>query len=319
MQFSSFLKYFPPPKFLNPVRIGISFSDLSIKAIIFEKGSFGPVVKSIMVPLNPGIIKEGVILKEEDLVNKLLEVRNNFGSSFVSFTIPDEITYIFKTSVPVVNGRDATESIAFSIEENVPISLSDTIFDFVPTEVRRTDTGYEASFVVSACVKKEVEKIISSLERAGFDTLCGIPESQAVANSVVPKGSDGFSCIVHVRDNRVGMYLVNKNIVTFATIRTLSSLDYDTQIADEYEKFSEYYNKYGDLKGTPIKSIFVCGEFDYAKKVVSIISKNQSLSGKVTLSNIWSNTSSLKGEIPNLPYDKSLSFAGSVGAAVTKI
>ncbi len=319
MQLSSLLKYFPLPKFINPIRIGISFSDLSIKAIIFEKGSFGPVVKSMLVPLEQGIIKEGVVLKEDALVKKLGEVKENFNSSFVSFTIPDEITYIFNTSVPVIQGKDATEALAFSIEENVPLSLSDTLFDFTPISVRQTETGHEGSFIVSACVKNEVEKIVSCLEAAGFDSLCAIPESQAIANSIIPKDREGFSCIVHVRDNRVGMYLVNKNIVDFATIRTLAPIDYEKQIADEYEKFAEYYNKYGDSKGSVINSVFVCGEFDYAKKALSVITERKDLSGKVLLSNIWSNILSSKDDMPTLPYEKSLSFAGSVGAAITEI
>lgn len=318
MKLDSFLKYFPPPRFVDPLKIGISFSDLSIKAVLFEKGSFGPVVKSIMVPLEEGIIKEGLIIKQDELVKKLKEVKEKIDSPFVCFTIPDEVTYIFTATVPVVEGKDATESVAFSIEENVPISLSDAIFDFVPISVKQNENGHEGSFVVTACVKNEVEKIVSSLEASGFVPVCGVHESQAVANAVVPKNSDGFSCVVHVRDNRVGMYLVNKNIVTFATIRILSPLDYEKQIKDEYEKFQEYYNKYGDSNGLTIKNIFVCGEFEYAKRAVSGISAMVNANTKVTLANIWTNSLSLHENTPNLPYEKSLSFAGSIGATLNK-
>ena len=319
MSLSSLLKYFPPPKFIDPVKVGISFSDLSIKAVLFEKGSFGPAVKSLMIPLEQGIIKEGLILKPEELVKKLKEVKEKINSPFISFTIPDEVTYIFSSSVPISQGKDATESIAFSIEENVPISLSDTVFDFIPIGVKQIDSGYEGSFIVAACVRVEVEKIINSLERAGFDVVCGIPESQAVVNAVIPKNSEGFSCVVHIRDNRVGMYLVNKNVVTFATIRSLSPEDYENQVADEYEKFDEYYNKYGDSKGSTIKNVFVCGEFEYAKRAVSIISSKCQPSIKVVLANIWSNSLSLHESTPNLPYEKSLSFAGSVGATIDNL
>lgn len=318
MKFDSLLKYFPPPKFIDPVKIGISFSDLSIKAVLFEKGSFGPAVKSIMIPLEQGIIKEGLILKQDDLVRKLREVKEKINSPFVCFTIPDEVTYIFSSSVPVTQGKDASESVAFSIEENVPISLADTVFDFVPISVKQTDNGHEGNFVVAACLRTEVEKIVNSLEASGFIPVCGIPESQAVANAVVSINSEGFSCVVHVRDNRVGMYLVNKNIVTFATIRSLSSLEYEKQIKDEYEKFQEYYNKYGDSKGLVIKNIFICGEFEYAKRAVSIILSMVNNDTKVVLANIWSNSLSLHENTPNLPYEKSLSFAGSVGATLNK-
>lgn len=318
MKFDSFLKYFPPPKFVNPVKVGMSFSDLSIKAVVFENGSFGPVVKSIMVPLEPGVIKDGLIIKQDELIDKLKEVKEKLGSSFVCFTIPDEVTYIFNASLPVVHGKEATEAIAFSIEENVPISLSDAAFDFVPMSVKKTEESYEGSFVVAACVKSEVEKIVLSLQSAGFTPLCGMPESQAVVNSVVPLGSDGFSCVVHVRDNRVGMYLVNKNIVSFANIRSLSKENYSSEIKDEYEKFEEYYQKYGGSNGLKIKEVLICGEFEYAKMAVASILSKAHPDTKVSLANIWTNTFSLQKNTPNLPYERSLSFAGSVGATLNK-
>lgn len=315
MNISSFLKYFPLPKFISPTRVGISFSDLSVKAVFFENGSFGSNIKSLILPLDPGVIKEGIIIEKDILTEKLKEIKQKIEVSFVSFAIPDEITYIFNCIVPVVEGRDATESIAFSIEENIPISLADAVFDFVPISVRIGENGYEGNFIVNACTRKEVLNYIEVLEDAGFIVLGALPESQSVANVVVPKGISGFSTIVHIRDNRVGIYLVNGGIVTFVTIRALTQDAYEKEVIDEYDKFKEYYSKYGGSKDVLIKNLFVCGEFEYAKRAVSIISKNYP-GISVSLANIWHNLLSLHEETPNLPYDKSLSFAGSIGATL---
>src|SRR3989344_5516082 len=186
MQFKFLSKYFPPPQFLKPSHIGVSFSDFNIKAISFDKTSAKPLLKSEIVPIEKGSIVAGNIVDMEEIVKKLSVVRKNLNSQFVFFA-----------SVLVGSKGDATESVAFVIEENVPLSLSDTVFDFVPTKIVRSDLEYNASVVVAACVKKELEKFIEAFHRAGFEPIGCIHESQAIANALVPTNFSGTLSIVH--------------------------------------------------------------------------------------------------------------------------
>ena len=148
---SGFLsKYFPPEKFLKPSYIGVSFSDFNIKAISFGKTPTDIFLKSIITPFEKGSVVAGSIVKMDDVVKKLSAIRKNFDSPFVFFTVPDELTYLFSTSVLVTAGGNAMESVAFVIEENVPLSLSDTVFDFTPTKIIQSELEYSASVVVAA-------------------------------------------------------------------------------------------------------------------------------------------------------------------------
>jgi hypothetical protein len=319
MRFGFLSKYFPPEKFLKPSCIGISFSDSNIKAILFDKNPQNPILKSAIMPLERGSIVDGKIVNAGEVVKKLGVMRKDFDLPFVFFTVPDELTYVFETSILVGAGGNATESVAFVIEENVPLSLSDAVFDFVPTKIVRSDLEYTASVVVAACVKKEVEKFIEVLRGSGFEPIGCIHESQAIANALMQKNSSETLCVVHARENRVGIYLVKNNLVIFSTLRSITGGDYAGQFLDEYRKFLEYCLKYGENQNQPIKSVLVCGEFEYGKKVVEAIAGVKDGVNIVKLSNVWTNVFEIDKHQPDIPYETSLSFAGPIGAALSEI
>lgn len=318
MKFGYLSKYFPPPQFLKPPHIGISFSDTSIKAILFEKKSTGPRFKSAIISIEKGSVVDGSIVNMEEVVKKLSIIRKNFGSSFVFFTVPDELSYVFSASIPT-SGGDLTEAVAFIIEENVPLSLNETVFDFVPTQIIKSDSEYNASVVVTACVKKEVERSTEAFHKAGFEPIGCIHESQAIAKAVIPRNFFGAFCIVHARENRIGIHLIKNGIVHFSTIRTVLDNDYKREFLDEYEKFLGYCLKYNTNQDQPIKSIFVCGEFEDAQKVVEAIDNSANLIKNIKLSNVWTNVFEIDKHSPDIPFEKSLSFAGSIGAALLDI
>ena len=310
-------KYFPTPRFINPPRIGLAFSDLSIKAVKFGGGASKFPIKNIRIPLESGIIVAGSVVKPEELAKKLAKVREKLGSPYVSFTIPDELTYIFNTNVPVILGHDATESIAFTIEENVPLSLADTIFDFVPLSIKHNGTEHEAKVLVVACVKKEVEKMVDTLRQAELEPMSCLPESQAIANAIISKNAKGTSCIAHIRENRVGIYLVKEGMVHFSTLRSITGGDYSREFLDEYARFLEYWYKYDNAVDHKVETLFVCGDFDYAKQIVVAVTDSNLYKEKAVLSNVWNNIFAIDKHTPQVSYEESLSFAGSIGAATS--
>lgn len=320
MEFKFLYKYFPPPRFLKPSHIGISLTDSSIKAVAFNGPLPNPDLKSIVVPMEKGVITGGNINNIPEVIKGLSAIRESLNSHFVLFTIPDELAYIFSVSIPVVKGSNATESVAFTIEENVPFSLADTVFDFIPLKVGASENEYKASVVVAACVKREVEKFTEVFHKSGFDPVGCIPESQAVTNAIIPKNFEGISYIIHPSENRVGIYLVCDNTVCFSTLRSILDGDYKKQFMDEYTRFVEYALKYsqGENAGT-VKNIFVCGEFEYAKKIVEAVIESEETAKNAKLANVWTNVLRIEKDEPNISYEDSLNLAGPIGAILSDI
>jgi hypothetical protein len=311
-------KYFPPPKFLKPPHIGLSFSDSGIKAIWFDKTLEEPKLKDFFVELEKGAIVSGAIINMEEVVKKLLLAKESLGNPFVFFSLPDELAYIFSASTTVAAGGSAAESVAFIIEENVPLPLQDIVFDFVPTGIEKTGSELTGRFVVSASAKKEVFRFLEALRRAGFEPIGCIPESQAIAKAVISKDFSGSACIVHTRENRIGIYLVQNGLVCFSTLRAFSGKDYKEEFMDEYNRFWDYYLKTNEGKGK-IEYIFVCGEFEYAKQTVeALVESGRSEAKNVKLSNVWTNVFEIDKQVPEIPYEKSLNLVGSIGAVLSE-
>ena len=230
-----------------------------------------------------------------------------------------ELAYVFSSSILVGTGGNAAEGVAFGIEENVPLPLSEVIFDFMPTNVVQSDQEYNASVVVAACVKKEVEKFTEVLYKSGFEPIGCLHESQAIANAIVPEKFSGVLGVVHARENRVGIHLVENNLVLFSTLRSIIDADYKKQFLDEYDRFLEYCLKYGNDQDRHVKSVLVCGDFEYAKKAVEAMCETENGVKDVKLSNVWTNILEIDKHLPGIPYEKSLSFAGPIGAALSEI
>lgn len=319
MKFDFISKYFPPEKFLNPPHIGISFSDYNIKAVLFDKNSSTPNIESIVVPIEKGIIVSGSIVNADAVTKVLSEIRKKFDSPFAFFTIPDELAYIYSTSAPVNTKLDATESIAFTIEENVPLALADTVFDFTPTKIVGSEHEYKASFVVAVCAKSEIEKFMKIIQDSGFEPIGCLHESQTIANALIPKNFKGKLCIVQARGNRIGIYLVKDGIVHFSTLRSILEDNYEKQFLDEYEKFLDYCSKYNTDQCEQIEFVFVCGEFEYAKKVAEILSGKEDFVKKVKLSNVWANVLKIEEETPSISYENSLNLSGPIGAVLSDV
>ncbi len=319
MKFDFLAKHFPLPIFLKPSHIGISFSDFNIKAVSIEGDRSNPRIKSIIVPLDSGTVIGGKIVNSKKLVEKLSLIKEKFDSPFVFFTVPDELIFVFQTSIPLVGGGNAYESIAFTIEENVPLSLADTVFDFVPTNINQVESEYRGEVVVAAVVKNELEKFIDTIRSGGLEPVGCMHESQAITNAVLPKKTTGISCIVHSRKDRIGIYLVKNDLVHFATIRNISEGDYKNQFLDEYEKFVEYSLRYSSDNKSAIKNLLVCGEFESAKKIVESVVEGDAKMKDAKLSNVWSNLFKIENHTPDISFEDSLSLASPIGSVLSDI
>ena len=90
---------------------------------------------------------------------------------------------------------------------------------------------------MAACAKNEIEKFIKIIQDSGLEPIGCIHESQAIANALTSKNFKEKLCIVHARENRIGIYLIKEGIAHFSTLRSVLGDNYEQQFLDEYENF----------------------------------------------------------------------------------
>ena len=277
------------PNYLSLDVAGIEICNDSVKYIEFfnKKGVFS--IKNFgEVFLSPNIVKDGDILNKNSLIKALIEVKNNISSDFVRVSLPEEKTYIFEVALPSEIKTNIREALEFKIEENVPLKLAESIFEY---EIIGDNQQLKNTiFSVSVAPQKVISDYTEVLDQAGLQPLSFEMESKMITSSVISKDDKRNSIIMNIKDDstvliavidgfvrltssisigesairecllKTGIFsdeLVNgkyfENDFSFETTYTkesyLSLINIFSIFKDEVEKFNEYtMNKFPNTK-----------------------------------------------------------------------
>src|SRR3989344_1466500 len=128
----SFSDFFPLPKFLEMRPMGLALTERDIHVIQFVKKGQGFELGRFGVRRIPaGAIQEGYVNDKKAVVETLRSLKEELGMEFVSATLPEEKSYLFKTELPKAAEGNLREAVELRLEENVPIAAADAIFDYV--------------------------------------------------------------------------------------------------------------------------------------------------------------------------------------------
>ena len=316
---TKFLQNFPPPKYLNVPCASVAFSDNSIRLLMLDKNSKHPTFFS-EISLPPGIIETGKVKNEEALSKILKEARANLKTPFVKFCISDEVTYVFSVKIPVIPGKDAKEGVNSILEENVPLALSDIAFDFEIQKVEASETGYFATVVVMACSTTTIVAYKNALEKADFEPLVCVNESQSSASALLSNNEPSVSIIAYIHKNSVGIYIASGHLVEFSSVISIpssSTLEMTSElIGAELEKAIQYWlDKKQKIQkkvdeNSPL-SCYLCGEYELVESFAKQAFKIPNI--KILSANVWRNVFSLDDFVPEIDFEDSLRFASVVG------
>jgi Tfp pilus assembly PilM family ATPase len=99
--YTLFLKYFPPPKFLDAPFAGIDINDDGVHCIQYSSGRHGlKIDKYGSRALPQGVVESGYIKDEKVLTEIISGLVKELGIHAVRASLPEEKMYLFKTQVP---------------------------------------------------------------------------------------------------------------------------------------------------------------------------------------------------------------------------
>lgn len=330
------LKLFVPPNFLQMPAVSVEvdsrgLSFLSVKNT--DKGLLPDVYG--FVPLPEGTISQNEIIKKELIVKALIDIRKKTKRKFVRFSIPEEKTYIFKTHLPNLKPKEIYEVLDFKIEENVPLTAKEAIFDYDIVANPKKILGLD--MVVSVTPLNIVEEWQDLFETAGLTPILFSPESNNVAKAVIKKSNQQIIVIVNIRESSIVLSLVVYGIVyqtsslnfgasTFTdllakylsvsleeaekmkTEKLYSENEFNAEILsyfvnttslikDEIYKFISYCNEREDVDGQ-VDRVILCGKDAMIIGLDKYLSFNLNI--KVDIANIWINNFDLDAYTPEI-------------------
>lgn len=351
-----FLRLFPPPKYLRLPALGVDLSDHSIRYVEFGEKNNKRIIKRYgQVPIPDGVVTSGDIKDKAKLTEILKNFAEKNNVRFVRCSLPEEKAYLFKIDVPTLSAEETRDNIAFQLEENVPIKAADAIFDYVFLP-DRGDGSSVREVVVLVFPRTVIKEYMDIYASASITPLSFEMEAHAIARALIREDDLSCYMIVDFGMERTGLSIVERGVVQFtSTVEVGGILLTDaiqrqfnvsreeadrikreesfvghgahqeffstlmnsiSALSDEINKHYVYWHTHGDRKGrkpAQIQKIILCGGDANLGGLVEHLSLT--LKTRVEIGNVWTNVFS-EDEIPDIPFDASLSYTTAIGLAL---
>jgi Tfp pilus assembly PilM family ATPase len=310
-----FFSFFPTPEYLALASAGVAVSEDGVRLIGLKRSLFGQdfsLSRHSKSALPEGVVKSGLINDEARLVAALREL-NQGKELYVRATLPEERAYLFVATIARVPDEGLRDAVAFIIEENVPVSLAESVFDF---DVLESDPkSPDMKVAVSVLPKKVVESYTAAFVAAGLTPVSFDIESQAIARAIVPLGEKGAKLIVNLDSKKTGFYVTDDSVVQFTTTLPYSanagkSVDRLNDLKTEMRKIFAFWGS----RSKGIERAVVCGSEALNHRVVESLMEECPVG--YDIANPWVNVSDKEKDLPKELLEDGLAYASAIGLAL---
>lgn len=220
MKVGFFKKIFNLPNCLSMQVAGIEVCNKSIKYIEFSNSNGDYLIKNFgEIFLPPNTVKDGAILNKSALSKALLDLKKNITADFIKVSIPEEQAYIFDVKIPREAKYNAREVLEFRIEENVPLKLTESSYEF---EIVEDDPlQKDITLSVSVVSKKIITGYTDIFDQVGLYPISFGVESIMAANSVIPRGEKKNCIIVDIKEDSTVLVAIINGFVRQTSIFTI--------------------------------------------------------------------------------------------------
>ncbi len=233
-----FDKYFPPPLYSEMPSIGVDIStkslrfiELSQRGLKMEVGVFGER------KITPNIVNSDDITKDENLKLSLKELRDKYGFRFVSVSLPDEKSFVFKMTIPKVALEEVRGAVYLRIEEQVPMKADEVLFDYAVINSNDDEENEHKNHMdvgVVAFPKKTAANFIKLFEEFDFLVVSLEVTAVALSNAIIKRNDPGTYMIANFGENTTGIYIVSHGIVLFSYKLNFGSETLDQSIKTQF-------------------------------------------------------------------------------------
>ncbi|MCK9345152.1 MAG: pilus assembly protein PilM [Candidatus Pacebacteria bacterium] len=354
---SKFYQFFPPPQFVQMPAVGLDISDTSMRFVELVEKRKGFVIGAFgEYGIPQGVIESGEVKKPEELRALFLELKKEHPElEFVSVSLPEEKAYLFELRLPIMKYSEVRGSIEFGLEEHVPLTAAEALFDY--EIIKEDNASIYAS--VSVVPRTLVEGYLEAFKETGITPIAFEMEAHSLARAVIPRGDTETCMIVDFGKTRTGIAIISDGVVQFTSTIPVGGTSLTESIAknlkiaydeaekikrekgisgssgdenlflavmstisvlrEEINKHQTYWQEHADSYGNrrlPIKKIYLCGGDSVLAGFPGFLATG--LSSPVELSNTMVNVNTLEDYIPEISFNDSLRYAAALGLALRR-
>lgn len=322
----SFFDFFPTPEYLLLSTSGLVITDESIKFVRLERGLFGhslSLSRYEKIPLLEGIVQSGFINDAEKLTAILKDLSFRHKFEYIHATLPEERAYLFSATIDKVPAQGLRDAVAFIIEENVPVSLANSVFDF--DIVEEFPASNQIKVTASVLSRKVVDFYIQVFEAAGITPVSFDIESQAIAHAIIPKGDKSTQLVINLSALKTGFYVVEDGVVQFTTTLPYgasgeSPYPHLSDLKGEMRKIFAFWsarNTGPDAPERKIEKALLTGAGALKNDFVTELMSECPVEYGTALA--WTNAELDVATLPKEIYQDSLDYAAAIGVALPRL
>ncbi|MGB3922039.1 MAG: hypothetical protein WBL19_02005 [Minisyncoccia bacterium] len=321
----SLMDFFPVPEFMLLSMTGIVITDDDTRFVELKRGLFGDGFELVHASkaANPkGAVESGLIVSPQNLAPVVKKLSEHYGVRYARAVLPEERAYLFTTTIDWVPREGLRDAVAFIIEENAPVSLAESVFDF---EVINSDRGAGEIKLAVSVVPKEITKSYEGLlESVNITPISFELESQAVARAVIHREDKRPQLIINLSLKKTGFYVVEDGVAQFSTtpVFGIGADGAYANLADlraEMRKVITFWNVRTDKEGRPgkkIEQIVLCGQGTNDPAFVDKLMEGSEVDHQ--LADVWLNLSSSRDATPPIPFEESLGYTPAIGLVLPR-
>ncbi len=246
--FENIFKYFPTPEFLSMSHTGVDISPTAIRCIGLKQTTAGLKLGVYGEQLLPTVLTDMTNLhRNTEVVAALKKLQRTYKLSFVEVSIPEEKSYLFTMDAPDGDSDAIRSHIEFHLEENVPISLSDALFEYyVINRNTKANTVHVAVSVVPLAV---AEDYIDLFVACGMTPVSFLIENQALSKAIIDKKDKNSYLVMNLGFKKTVLSVVSDDVVQFTSTIQIGSEDFTQAIMKSFNVSKEEAEKIKFEKG----------------------------------------------------------------------
>lgn len=322
MRSSLFFKLFPPPTFLVMPHAGLDISDDAIRCIEYHRTYHGLTISKHAAQILPdGLVSGGDIKDEKEFTSILSAFATKNSLLYAKVSLPEEKAYLFQTDVPSANFSSIAQNIEFKLDQNVPLSAPDALFQFdiMPKAV----TGNSLRASVSVIPRTYVEHYITLLRSSNIYPVAFEVAPKSIVAACTPFHSSVTHLVVHVMKSKTGLYIVSEGVVCFTSTISWGSNDLanvykdnpaSNTLTNEINRVYSYWLTRADVH-TGISEVMVIGSHAEECELLLKNHGGEALSHSV-LPDVWHNAFDINSYVPPITRNDSFEYAIAAGLAL---
>ena len=207
----------------------LDISDLSLKIVKLKKRKKGLELVSFgEKEIKPGIIKEGKIINQEELIKLIKESikevkKGKLKTKYVIASLPEEKAFFQVIKMPKVAPENLRSAVIFEAENHIPMPIENVYLDCQDISPPERQSEH-LDVLISAMPKDIVDSYFTTLKSAGLEPQALEVESLAISRALIKDGfSESPTLIIDFGATRTSFIIFSGRSLRFTSSISVSS------------------------------------------------------------------------------------------------